>query len=207
MIFQNEIEKYLTEVTPDRPEVLREMEAYAAEHDFPIVGPLVGRFLYQAARMVEARRVLELGSGFGYSAYWFALAMGDRGKITMIDSSEENRDRALAYFERAGLQAKFKFKVGDAFEVLKEVDKEFDIVFNDIDKEQYPQTIDPAAFRLRKGGLFITDNLLWSGRVCEEPKDAATQGVVEFTRRLYSDSRFFTTILPLRDGVALAVRQ
>ena len=206
MIFQNEIEKYLMQVTPDRPEVLREMETYAEEHDFPIVGPLVGRFLFQAARMVEARRVLELGSGFGYSAIWFAMGMGNRGKLTLIDGSEENRDRALDYFARTGLKSKVKFKVGDAFEVLKEVDKEFDIVFNDIDKEQYPQTIDPAAFRLKKGGLFITDNLLWSGRVCEEPQDAATRGVVEFTRKLYADERFFTTILPLRDGVALAVR-
>jgi caffeoyl-CoA O-methyltransferase len=206
MIFQPEIEEYLLQVTPERPEVMREMETYAEQHDFPIVGPLVGRFLFQAARMVEARRVLELGSGFGYSAYWFALAMGDRGKITMIDGSEDNRDRALDYFERAGLQTKVKFKVGNVFEVLTEIDKEFDIIFNDIDKERYPETIDPAAFRLRRGGLFITDNLLWSGRVCEESKDEATRGVAEFTKRLYADPRFFTTILPLRDGVALAVR-
>jgi caffeoyl-CoA O-methyltransferase len=206
MIFQPEIEEYLLHVTPERPEVMREMEAYAEQHDFPIVGPLVGRFLFQAARMVEARRVLELGSGFGYSAYWFALAMGDRGKITMIDGSEDNRNRALGYFDRAGLQTMVKFKVGNVFEVLTEIDKEFDIIFNDIDKERYSETIDPAAFRLRRGGLFITDNLLWSGRVCEESKDEATSGVVEFTKKLYADSRFFTTILPLRDGVALAVR-
>jgi predicted O-methyltransferase YrrM len=185
---------------------MQEMESCAAQQGFPIVGPLVGRFLYQMARMIKARRVLELGSGFGYSAFWFALAMGDRGKITMIDSSEDNRKRALNYFERAGIQTKVKFKVGDVFEVLTEIDKEYDIVFNDIDKERYPETIDPAAFRLRRGGLFITDNLLWSGQVCEEPKDEATRGVVEFTRKLYADSRFFTTILPLRDGIALAVR-
>jgi len=206
MIFQPKIEEYLMQVTPERPAVLQEMETYAAENGFPIVGPLVGRFLYQMARIVKARRVLELGSGFGYSAFWFALAMGDRGKITMIDSREDNRNRALDYFERAGLQTKIKFKVGDAFEVLTEIDKEYDIIFNDIDKASYPKTIDPAAFRLRRGGLFITDNLLWSGRVCEEPKDEATSGVVEFTKRLYADSRFFTTILPLRDGIALAVR-
>lgn len=206
MIFKPRIEEYLLQVTPERPPVMQEMEAYAEEHDFPIVGPLVGRFLYQMAAAVGARRVLELGSGFGYSAYWFALAMGDRGKITMIDSNEENRSRALDYFERAGLETKFKFKVGDAFEVLTDIDKEFDIVFNDIDKEGYPATIDPAAFRLRPGGLFITDNLLWSGRVCEPPRDDATRGVIEFTRRLYADPRFFTTIVPLRDGLAVAVR-
>lgn len=206
MIFKPKIEEYLLKVTPERPPVMQEMEAYAEENDFPIVGPLVGRFLYQMAAAIEARRVLELGSGFGYSAYWFALAMGDRGKITMIDGSEQNRSRALDYFERAGLETKVKFKVGDAFEVLTEIDKEFDIVFNDIDKEGYPETIDPVAFRLRPGGLFITDNLLWSGRVCEPPRDDATRGVIEFTRRLYADPRFFTTIVPLRDGLAVAVR-
>ena len=206
MIFQPGIDEYLLRVTPDRPAVMQEMEAYAAQHHFPIVGPLVGRFLYQAAKMVEARRVIEFGSGFGYSAYWFALAMGRHAKITMIDGSEENRERAMSYFERAGIESKVKFKVGDAFEVLNEVDKEFDIVFNDVDKEQYPRTIDPAASHLRRGGLFITDNLLWSGRVCKEPQDAATAGVTEFTKKLYSDPRFFTTILPIRDGIALAIR-
>jgi predicted O-methyltransferase YrrM len=206
MIFQPKIEDYLHRVTPERPPVMQEMEAYAAEKGFPIVGPLVGRFLYQMARVTEARRVLELGSGFGYSAYWFALGMGGRGKITMIDGSEENRTRALGYLERAGLETKFKFKVGDALSVLTEIEKEFDIVFNDVDKEGYPDMIDPAAFRLRRGGLFITDNLLWSGRVCDTEQDAATRGVVEFTRRLYADPRFFTTILPLRDGIALAIR-
>jgi len=206
MIFQPKIEEYLMQVTPERPAVMQEMETYAAERGFPIVGPLVGRFLYQMARTVGARRVLEFGSGFGYSAFWFALAMGDRGKITMIDGSGDNRTRALDYFDRASLKTRVKFKVGDVFEVLTEIDKEYDIIFNDIDKERYPETIDPAAFRLRRGGLFITDNLLWSGRVCEEPKDETTRGVVEFTKRLYADSRFFTTILPLRDGIALAVR-
>ena len=206
MIFQHEIAAYLDQQIPERPPVLAEMEAYAAVKDFPIVGPLVGRYLYQTALVSGARRVLELGSGFGYSAYWFALALGGKGKVTLTDSSDDNLSRAKEYLQRAGLETKFKFQVGDALEFARGIDKHFDIVFNDIDKEAYPDTIDLAAERLHPGGLFITDNLLWSGRVCDPDPDAATQGVLEFTRRLYADPRFFTTIVPLRDGLAVAVR-
>jgi predicted O-methyltransferase YrrM len=185
---------------------MREMEKYAADKGFPIVGPLVGRFLCQMALVSKARRVIELGSGFGYSAYWFSLALGNQGSITMIDGSEDNRLLAKDYFTRAEVKTRTDYWVGDALEMLAQVEGDCDIVFNDIDKEGYPETIDPVAERLRKGGLFITDNLLWSGRVCAEDRDKATCGVVEFTRRLYADPRFFTTILPLRDGVALAIR-
>jgi len=206
MIFQPGIDEYLHGVTPERPPVMQEMEKYAADQGFPIVGPLVGRFLYQMALVSKAQRIVELGSGFGYSAYWFSLALEGRGTITMIDGSEDNRRLARDYFARAGLKTLIDYRVGDALEVFARVEGEVDMVFNDIDKEGYPETIDPVAERLRKGGLFITDNLLWSGRVCREARDEATRGVVEFTRRLYADPRFFTTVLPLRDGVAVAVR-
>jgi caffeoyl-CoA O-methyltransferase len=206
MIFQPQIEEYMERLIPERPPVLAEMEAYAAEQKFPIVGPLVGRYLYQSALTIGAKRILELGSGFGYSAFWFAQAIGERGKITLIDSSQDNLDRAEEYFRRGELKTRFKFKVGNALEVVKGIDKRFDIVFNDIDKETYPETIEIVADRLHRGGLFITDNLLWSGRVCGNNPDEATQGVLEFTRRLYNDPRFFTTLVPLRDGLAVAVR-
>ena len=206
MIFEPRIEEYLKSLTPERPPVLAEMEAYAAEHDFPIVGPQVGRFLYQMALTIEARRVLELGSGFGYSAFWFALALGEKGKITLTDGNSENLTRAEEYFRRAGLESRFRYRTGDALESARSLDKRFDIIFNDIDKEAYPETIDVAAACLHKGGLFITDNVLWSGRVCDDTQETSTKGVVEFTRRLYADPRFFTSIVPLRDGLAVAVR-
>lgn len=200
------VQRYLKDVTPDRPPVLREMEQYAAERKFPIVGPLVGRFLYQMTHLTKARRILELGSGFGYSAFWFSLAARSKGQITMIDSDRKNKTRAFDYFKRAGLQSQFVFKVGDALKLIKRTDGPFDIVFNDIDKIDYPNTIDLVASRLKKGGLFITDNLIWSGRVLEKKKDAGTRAIIEFTENLYRDSRFFTTVLPLRDGISVAVR-
>lgn len=200
------IHQYLEAVTPERPPVLREMEEYAAEHDFPIVGPLVGRFLYQMAITIKAKRICEMGSGFGYSAFWFSLAMRSRGSILMIDSDKRNKRRAFDYFKRAGLESQIEFRVGDALKILKKTNGLFDIVFNDIDKDGYPETIDAVAARLKKTGLFITDNLIWSGRVCDKNPDGTTKAIMEFTQRLYRDSRFFTTILPIKDGVSLAVR-
>ena len=200
------IDKYLKDVTPQRPLVLREMEMYAADNDFPIIGPLVGRYLYQMAILIKARNILELGSGFGYSAFWFSMAMKGKGHIYMTDGDKENKRRAFDYFKKAGLQSQFTYKVGDALKVIKKLDGPFDIILNDIDKIDYPKTIDMAASRLKKGGLFITDNILWSGKVCEKKKDETTQAIVEFTKNLYKDSRFFTTVMPVRDGISIAVK-
>lgn len=203
----SDIDTYLHKVTPRRDVVLQEMERYASRKGFPIIGPLVGRFLYQMARSIKARRVLELGSGFGYSAYWFSQALGKTGRIIMTDSETENRDRALRYFEKGKIETQIIFHVGDALETVRSMRGSFDIILNDIDKESYPETIELAANRLRSGGLFITDNAIWSGKVLKStPPDNATRQIKRFTRMLYEDDRFFTTILPLRDGIALAVR-
>jgi len=204
-VFQK-IHNYLEQLTPERPAVLREMEAYAAENDFPIIGPLVGRFLYQIVLITKARKILELGSGFGYSAFWFSLATRGKGHITMTDRDKRNKILAFEFFKQAGLQSQFVFKVGDAIKLANRLDGPFDIILNDIDKQEYPKTLDVAATKLRKGGLFITDNVIWSGRVCEKKQDRTTRAIQEFTEKLYRDSRFFTTVLPIRDGVSIGVR-
>ena len=200
------VHKYLERIIPERPPVLREMEDYAKELDFPIIGPLVGRYLYQTAHMMKARKILELGSGFGYSAFWFSLAIKGKGHVTMTDTSATNKRTAFNFFKRAGLQTQFDFKVGDALKSVKKIDGPFDIILNDIDKIDYPKTIDLAATRLKKGGLFITDNLIWSGKVCDKKHDKDTESIVKFTDELYRDSRFYTTIMPIRDGISISVR-
>jgi predicted O-methyltransferase YrrM len=206
MLFED-IDAYLHKVTPPRDKVLKAMEQYARRNGFPIIGPLVGRFLYQMAIITRARKVLELGSGYGYSAYWFARAMGKRGHITMTDSDERNRDRAMKYFERGKLESRFKFILDDALHAAAGLKGPFDIILNDIDKHEYPQTLNVVARLLRTGGLFITDNIIWSGKVYERgQKDHATRGIRRFTRILYADRRFFTTVMPVRDGIAVAVK-
>ena len=198
--------KYLEEVIPERPQVLKEMENYAKDNNFHIIGPLVGRYLYMTALSLKARKVLELGSGFGYSAYWFSLAIKGKGKIIMTDSDKKNKKKAFEYFQKGGLQSHFDFKIGDALKIAKKLDGNFDIILNDIDKIYYPDTIDLSASLLKRGGLFITDNIIWSGKVYDKNPDKTTKAIQLFTKKLYNDSRFFTTILPLRDGISVALR-
>jgi len=201
-----DVHSYLAKVTPQRTPILKEMEEYAKEHDFSIIGPLVGRLLYQMATLTNAKRILELGSGYGYSAFWFSMAAGGRGHITLTDGNRENKKMAMTFFKRAGLRSQFDFMVGDSLKIVKKLSGPYDIILNDIDKQDYPRTIDLAAPLLKKGGLFITDNLIWGGDVYGRNSDAATKGIREFTDKLYKDNRFFTTIVPLRDGVAIALK-
>ena len=201
------IDEYLHKFKPDRHPVLKSMEKYARHRRFPIIGPLAGQFLYQLALISGARKVLELGSGFGYSALWFAQAIGPRGTMTLTDLSATNREKALNYFRRAGLKTKIDFQVGEALHLASRLRVKYDIILNDIDKADYPASIDVAARLLKKGGLFVTDNIIWSGKVLDgRIKDKDTQGIRRFTEKLYKDKRFCTSIIPLRDGLALAVR-
>jgi predicted O-methyltransferase YrrM len=193
---------------PAREEVLGEMEQYATEHNIPIVGPAVARVLQQLALMINARTVFELGSAIGYSTIWWAQAVGDGGRVIYTDSDSKNVERARGYFARAGVSKQIELRTGDALEVLSEQKEQFDIIFNDVDKEDYPRVLRLVAPRLRKGGLFVTDNVLWSGRVAEKnPTDARTKAVLEFNRKLYDSKDFYTTISPIRDGLAVALKK
>lgn len=200
------IESYLAGLRPQSDPVLQQMERLALERGFPIIGPDCGRLLFILSRAIDARQVLELGSGFGYSAYWFARAMSE-GEIHCTDSSAENRDQALTFFGRAGLAQMIHFHVGDALRHAERLDGPFDIVFNDVDKEQYPATVDLAVRLLRPGGLFITDNVLWKGRVPQpDPEDETTGAVLRFNRMITEHDRLETILLPLRDGLAVCLR-
>jgi predicted O-methyltransferase YrrM len=201
------VEDYLYSLLPARDEVLAEMEAEAASRDIPIVGPAVGRLFEQLALMIGAKTVFELGSAIGYSTLWWAHAVGDGGRVYYTDSDSKNAEQAKRYFQRARVADRITIKTGDALELLSEEKQPFDIIFNDVDKEDYPRVLRLAVPRLRKGGLFVTDNVLWSGKVAQPNPDAHTKAILEFNRLLYSSSNLFTTILPLRDGVAVAVKK
>ena len=216
------INEYLLEVIPERDEVLTEMEAYAQENRFPIVGPLVGRVLHQLVLLTNPIRIFEMGSGFGYSAYWMAKALRQQeAGIICTDGSQENADRAAGYLARGGIANRIDYRVGNALEIIDETEGEFDIIYNDIDKDGYPEAFRKAIPRLRSGGLFITDNMLWLGRVVTYDTDAdaqgldeeeqwvhnTTAGVKELTRLLYNSPDVFTTIIPLRDGVSVAIKR
>jgi predicted O-methyltransferase YrrM len=216
MVTETRVENYLYAILPPRDPVLQEMEAQAKERDIPIVGPAVGRLFYQYAKLMDAKTVFEMGSAIGYSTIWWATAVGEGGKVHYTDGSRKNADEARRYFEQAGVAERIEIHVGDALELLSERKEQFDILFSDVDKQDYPRVFHMAAAHVRKGGLFLADNTLWSGKVAyaagnddmagEAEPDETTKGVVELNRLLYGSPDWYTTIVPLRDGVAVALR-
>jgi predicted O-methyltransferase YrrM len=208
MIVEPRIEAYIDSLGAQPDPVLAAMEALAERRHFPIVGRHLGSLLSLFAHSVGARRVLELGSGYGYSALWFARALPDDGKVTCTDHSSDNRDLALGYFRTAGMEKRVEFHVGDALAIAREQKPGFDIVFNDIDKEAYVASVQLAVSLLRPGGLFITDNTLWKGKVAEDDaSDAMTEAVRAFNKLVFSRPDVEAVILPVRDGVTVCRRK
>lgn len=205
-IINSEIERYLASLIPPRDAVLGEMERIGKQKGFPIVGPLVGRLLCQLARLTQAKRIFELGSGYGYSAVWFAKGIRTDGRIICTDGSRNNAQMAADFFEQVGIRALVDYRIGDALSLLDEEPGPFDIVLNDIEKHEYPLAFRKAVPKLRPGGLLITDNVLWHGRVVSGDSDKSTQGVLEFNRMAYESPEVDTTIIPLRDGVAVSMK-
>lgn len=205
-IVDRKVEEYVYSLLPARDRVLREMERHARRHHVPIVGPACGRLLYQLARLIHARRVFELGSAIGYSTLWLARAVGPGGTVFYTDSDPDNARRAEASLRRAGVLGRVKILAGDALDLFRKMPGPFDLVFNDVNKTQYPEVFRLAVPRLRPGGLFITDNVLWSGRVARGAGDSETRAIQKFNRLLYKSPKLFTTILPLRDGFAVCLK-
>jgi caffeoyl-CoA O-methyltransferase len=202
-----EVEDYLYAMLPPRDEVLTEMEADAAKNDVAIVGPAVARVLYQLAVISGAKKVFEMGSAIGYSTIWWARGVGEGGKVIYTDGDPKRADQARRYFERAGVSQRIVVRVGEALEFLSEEKEQYDIIFNDVDKVDYPRVFRLALPRLKSGGLFITDNVLWSGKLRKPNPDEETRAILEFNRLICESKDLFTTILPIRDGVSVCIKK
>jgi caffeoyl-CoA O-methyltransferase len=202
-ILEPQVEKYLSSLLPERDAVLADMERYAKEHDIAIIGPDCGRLLALVAKISGATRIFEMGSAIGYSAIWFARAAGPGAEIYCTDGDPANAELAHKNFERAGVSKSIRFMTGDAVDLIDSTEGSFDIVLIDVYKHQYPAALKKSLPRLKSGGLVITDNVLWSGRVTEPPKDDNTRGILEFNRSVFGLPELFSVIVPLRDGVAI----
>jgi caffeoyl-CoA O-methyltransferase len=189
----------------DEP-VLLEMEAEAAGRGFPIVGRNVGVTLEVLARSIGARRIVELGSGFGYSGYWHARAVGTDGELHLTDGDPDNASAAEGYLARAGLWGPVTFHVGDALTSLSSLEGAFDVVFCDIDKDGYPDAWRAARDRIRVGGLYVCDNVLSYGRGNVVEGGGAAEAVKEHNAMIAADERYLSTIVPTREGVMVAIR-
>lgn len=202
-ILHDPVDRYMTDILPPRDAVVAEMEKYAQKHDVPIVGPAVARLLTLVTELTGARRIFEMGSAIGYSTIWLARAAGPRAKVYYTDGDPENARRAQEYFRRAGVTSRIKVQVGNALDLLKREKQPFDIIFCDIDKHQYPEAFRIALPRLKRGGLLIADNTLWSGRVAHKADSKETRGIQQFNKLIYAARNLYPVIVPLRDGVAV----
>lgn len=205
-----QVQQYLDSLVPERPPAMRAMEERARETNFPILGPASGWLGYMVARMLGARRVFELGSGYGYSTAWFARAVRENGggEVHHAVWDERLSEDAREYLGALGYGDVVVYHVGEAVEALRETAGEFDLIFNDIDKKGYPASLDVIGGKLRRGGALLVDNMLWSGRIFDERDTSeATEGVRELTRRIFGDPEWIGSIVPVRDGVLVAYRR
>jgi predicted O-methyltransferase YrrM len=208
-LIAEDVRDYLETLVPPRHPEVQAMEAYAREQKFPIIGPVVGHLCYQMARTIGARRVFEMGSGFGYSTAFFARAVADNGGglVHHVVWDQALSQQARGHLEAMGFTDSVTYHVGEAIDVLRSEEGPFDVVFNDIDKHGYPASLPVIESRLRPGGVLIVDNMLWSGRIFD-PNDTSpdTAGVRELTRLLTASPGWTTSVIPIRDGVVVALK-
>jgi predicted O-methyltransferase YrrM len=210
LIVPDAIERYLSGLNRQADAVLT---AIAREgNDLPLVDAEVGALLHVLARAVSARRVLEIGTAIGYSGIWLARALPAGGMLLTMEMNAERARVARTNFERAGVADRTSVIVGDAQRMLAKVAGPFDLIFQDGDKRQYEPMLDRLVDLLRPGGLLVTDNVLWDGEVVpgfvdkpqRDPND--TQAIAAYNERLNSHPRLVTATVPLRDGLAIAVK-
>jgi caffeoyl-CoA O-methyltransferase len=204
------VEEYLASLVPPREPEMQQMEKYAEENDFPIIGPACGYYCYQLARMINARSIFELGSGYGYSTAWFAKAVKENGGGVVHHTvwDEDLSKRAQGHLSALGSAELVTFHLSEAVEALRQTEGPFDIIFNDIDKEGYPDSLPVIKEKLRHGGLLIIDNMIWHGQILD-PNDheKSTEAIRRFTRDITTDLDWIVSLIPARDGMIVAYRK
>lgn len=218
-VLPEQTERFVRAMVPDRDDTLEEMERHGEEIGFPTVGPEVGGFLRLAARMVDAERIFEFGSGFGYSAYWFAEALPDDGEIVLTEHDEDELEEARDFLERGGYADRAKFEDGDALETIESYDGPFDVVLIDCHKSGYPDALDAVREKIAEGGVIIADNAMESGiqdfeqitEIVEGESpadvDAETRGIADYLLEVRDGEEFETSVIPLGEGIAVSYRQ
>ena len=211
-------QEFLTSLVPPREEEMRKMEKYAEKTDFPIIGPAAGYYCYQIARMVKAKSIFEMGSGYGYSTAWFARAVKEtcaeqgrsdgEGVVHHVVWDAKLSEMAHGHLSALGFDGLIHYQVAEAIETLRKTSGPFDLIFNDINKEAYPSSLPLIKEKLRPGGVLIIDNILWSGRIFDKRnKTQATEGVRMFTRMITQDPDWIVSLAPVRDGVIVAYKK
>ena len=209
-IAYDKVQDYLTSLVPPREPELQKMEEYAEKNNFPIIGPACGYYCYQLARMINAKSIFELGSGYGYSTAWFAKALKENGggvvHHTVWDA--DLSERAQRHLSALGSADVVRFHLAEAVATLQKTEGPFDIIFNDIDKEGYPDSLPIIKEKLRHGGLLIIDNMIWHGQILDsKDHEKSTDAIRRFTRDITTDLEWIVSLIPARDGMIVAYKK
>jgi len=213
-IVPDAVEHYLASLNHQSDAVLIDIARAGERNDLPLVDPEVGALLRVLVLAIRATRVLEIGTAIGYSGVWMAAALPKDGMFITMEVDEARARTARDNFSRAGLADRVNVIVGDAQRMLHKVAGPFDLIFQDGDKKQYGPMLDTLVGLLRPGGLLVTDNVLWNGEIVpgfvvkqrhRDPSDGAA--IVKYNETINSHPSLVTSIIPLRDGVAISVKR
>jgi predicted O-methyltransferase YrrM len=207
-ITYDHIDDYLYRLAQPRDRLMEKIEESAESRGVPIIGPLVGRFLYNLARSGQSKKVLEIGAAIGYSGIWLGRAVEPiKGTVTTIEIDPARADEAEKNIKEAKLERVIRVVRGDALKILPTLKDQYDFIFLDSDKEMYPTAFKECTKLLRKGGLFVADNALWNGEVATGGTSAEAKAVIQFNKEVHGFPGMSTVILPLRDGVLVSLKE
>ncbi len=203
------IDDYVVKHTQKEPKTLSELTRETWQkvlNPRMLSGAFQGRVLSMISKLIQPKKVLEIGTYTGYSALCIAEGLHSNGTIHTIDKNEELFSLQQKYFERAGLKNQIHQYVGNAIEIIPTIEEKFDLVFIDADKSNYINYFHLIIDKMNPGGVILSDNVLWSGKVVEElnPKDIDTKVLLEYNALLNSDERLETVLLPIRDGLTIS---
>jgi predicted O-methyltransferase YrrM len=204
------IQDFLIGLVPPREPEMQVMEEYGRKTDFPIIGPAAGYACYQVTRLIKAKSVFEMGSGYGYSTAWFARGVQENGGgvVHHVVWDEKLSKLANGHLSRLGYDGIIQYHMAEAVATLRDTPGPFDLIFCDIEKQDYPKALPVIKEKLRPAGVLIIDNILWSGRIFDKADDsAATRGVREFTRLITADPDWIVSLVPVRDGMIVAYKK
>ena len=203
------IDNYVVNHSQQEPKILQELSKETWQkvlNPRMLSGAFQGRVLSMISKLIQPKTILEIGTYTGYSALCLAEGLPSTGKIITIDKNEELETLQNKYFEKSGFRNQIEQKVGNALEIIPKIDKKFDLVFIDADKSNYVNYFYLMIHKMNPGGIILSDNVLWSGKVVEElsPKDIDTKALLEYNKLLNSDDRIETVLLPIRVGLTIS---